>query len=111
MERVITAEIEYRIPFLDRCGATLCIMDTAGGYSQASEAATRMADLCLNPARPIPADIAATAPTPACIRAHGGLFAFVLDQTPVRNHRLNNAAAALSDTAASLNAMGVLALP
>ena len=35
----------------------------------------------------------------------------MLNQTPVRSYRINNAAAALNDTATSLNTMGVLALP
>ena len=67
--------------------------------------------LCLIPARPSPADIEASAPTLATIRASDKPFAFVLNQTPVRSFRLTNAAASLSDTATALNASGVLALP
>jgi chromosome partitioning protein len=67
--------------------------------------------LCLIPARPSPADIEASGPTLARIRASGKPFAFVLNQTHVRSSRLNNAAALLGDTATSLNMMGVLALP
>jgi chromosome partitioning protein len=103
------AEFAHRLPFLERCGVTLTIIDTAGGYSDA--AAIGAADLCLIPARPSPADIQASAQTLAAILASDKPFAFVLNQTPVRSFRLGNAAASLSDTATSLNATGVLALP
>jgi chromosome partitioning protein len=105
------AEFAPRLPFLERCGVTLTIIDTAGGYSDATAAAIGAADLCLIPARPSPTDIEASAQTLAAIRASDKAFAFVLNQTPVRSFRLGNAAASLSDTATSLNATGVLALP
>ena len=105
------AEFAHRLPFLERCGVTLTIIDTAGGYSDATAAAIGAVDLCLIPARPSPADIEASAQTLAAIHASDKPFAFVLNQTPVRSFRLGNAAASLSDTATSLNATGVLALP
>lgn len=105
------AELARRVPFLAHCGVTLAIIDTAGGEGDLATAAIGAADLCLIPARPSPADIEAAAPTLAAIRAQGKPFAFVLNQTPVRSYRLNNAAVSLSDTAVSLNVMGVLALP
>ncbi len=104
-------ELAQRLPFLDHCGVTLTIIDTAGGQSDATAAAIGAADLCLIPARPSPADIEAAAPTLAAIRASDKAFAFVLNQTPVRSFRVANAAGSLSDTAISLNASGVLALP
>jgi len=104
-------ELAQRLPFLDHCGVTLTIIDTAGGQSDATAAAIGAADLCLIPARPSPADIEAAAPTLAAIRASDKPFAFVLNQTPVRSFRVANAAGSLSDTAISLNASGVLALP
>jgi chromosome partitioning protein len=112
VETVFDAEaVERYVPFLDRCGVTLTVIDTAGGNNDAAAAAIRIADLCLIPARPSPADIEAAAPTLAAIRAVDKPFAFVLNQTPVRSYRLNNAAEALSGTATSLNSAGVLALP
>ena len=107
VEPVSADALDYKVPFLDRCGVTLAIIDTAGG----TEAAIRIADLCLIPARPSPADIEAAAPTLAAIRANDKPFAFVLNQTPVRSTRVNDAAAALSEGATSLNDIGVLALP
>jgi len=105
------AEFAHRLPFLARCGVTLAIIDTAAGHSAAAEAAIGAADLCLIPARPSPADIEAAAPTLAAVRAGDKPFAFVLNQTPVRSFRIADAAGALSDTAISLNASGVVALP
>jgi chromosome partitioning protein len=96
---------------LERRGVTLTIIDTAGGWSDASTAAIGAADLCLIPARPSPADIEAAAPALRAIRAAGKPFAFVLNQTPARSYRLNDAAVSLGDTATSLNLAGVLALP
>lgn len=96
---------------LARRGVALTIIDTAGGWSDASTAAIGAADLCLIPARPSPADIEAAAPALRAIRPAGKPFAFVLNQTPPRSYRLNDAAVSLGDTATSLNLAGVLALP
>ena len=63
VEAVTPAELEDKIPFLDRCGVTLVIVDTPAGHGEAAETAIRCADLCLIPARPTPIDIEATAPT------------------------------------------------
>lgn len=95
----------------ERRGTTLTIVDTAGGWSEASTAAIGAADLCLIPARPSPADIEAAAPALRAIRAAGKPFAFVLSQTPPRSYRLNDAAASLGETAMALNLAGALALP
>ena len=111
VEPVSADALDYKVPFLDRCGVTLTIIDTAAGNLADAQAAIRIADLCLIPARPSPADIESTAATLAAIRDADTPFAFVLNQTPGRSYRINNAAAALSDTASSLNTMGVLALP
>ena len=105
------SEIEQRLPILKLRGVTLTIIDTAGGDGNMTASAIEAADLCLIPARPSPADIEAALPTLADVRRLDKPFAFVLNQTPVRGGRLNDAATALSDTATSLNLMGVLALP
>jgi chromosome partitioning protein len=93
-------EIEQRLQSLERSGVTLTIIDTAGGITAATTEAIRYADLCLIPARPSIADIEATAPTLHVIRAWKKPFAFVLNQTPLRGHRISEAATALSDEAA-----------
>jgi chromosome partitioning protein len=103
-------EIEPRLLALEESGVTLAIIDTAGGVSAATAAAIHYADFCLIPARPSIADIEATASTLGVVRAWKKPFAFVLNQTPIRGQRLNNAATALGDEAA-LDTAGILALP
>jgi chromosome partitioning protein len=105
------AEIEQALHAFERDGATLVIIDTAGGDLVTMQAAISAADLCLIPARPSPADIEAAGPTLRIIRDNDKPFAFVLNQTPVRSYRIANAATTLSDAATDLNVMGVLALP
>ncbi len=96
-------------PALDRAlgllagdGYTVAIIDTPGTASVGTTAAIRVADLCLLPVRPSPADIEAAEPTLSAIRRVGKPFAFVLNQAPARSFRLGEAAAAL-------NMMGALA--
>ena len=106
----VASEIEQRLRSLSQSGVTLTIIDTAGGLSAATATAIRCADLCLIPARPTVADIEATASTLHIIRASDKPFAFVLNQTPIRGQRINNAATALGDEAA-LDISSVLAQP
>jgi chromosome partitioning protein len=94
-------DVEQRLQSLDRDGATMTIVDTAGGLSAATNSAIRYADFCLIPARPSIADIEATAPTLGVIRAWHKPFAYVLNQTPIRGPRLASAETALGDEAAS----------
>jgi chromosome partitioning protein len=111
VEPVYTAvEIEQRLHTLAGDGVTLTIVDTAGGVSAATTAAIRHADFCLIPARPSVADIEATASTLDIVRAWKKPFAFVLNQTPIRGQRINNATTTLCDEAA-LDVSGVLARP
>jgi chromosome partitioning protein len=105
-----TGEIPQRLQAYERSGVTLTIIDTAGSVNAMTTAAIRAADLCLIPTRPSPADIEATAPTLGVVRSCSKPFAFVLNQTPFRGQRINNAAATLGDEAA-LDVSGVLALP
>jgi chromosome partitioning protein len=87
-----------------REGFTVAIIDTAGTDNGLSVSCIGAADLCLIPARPSPADIEAALPTLDAARRLGKRFAFVLNQTPARSHRVSEAAMAL-------NTAGVLALP
>jgi len=106
----VASEIEARLQAFRRSGVTLTIIDTAGGVSAAAATAIHCADLCLIPARPNIADIEATASTLRIVRASDKPFAFVLNQTPIRGQRINNAATALGDEAA-VDMSGVLAQP
>ncbi len=98
------AELDRALKLLATRGYTLAIIDTPGVDSVTVTAAIRAADLCVIPARPSPADIAAANPTLDAIRRLGRPFAFVLNQAPSRSFRLSEAAAAL-------NLWGVLATP
>jgi chromosome partitioning protein len=62
------------------------------------------------PARPSVADIEATSSTLGIVRAWRKPFAFILNQTPIRGARINNAATTLGDEAA-LELADVLAQP
>ena len=97
-------EIERAIPRLRAEGVRLAIIDTAATNNNLSSCAISVADFCLIPARPSPADIEAALPTLTTIRRFNRRFAFVLNQTPPRGYRLSEAATAL-------NSLGVLALP
>jgi chromosome partitioning protein len=104
------AAIEYRLPVLARGGVTLAIIDTASGVTATTKAAIGCADVCLIPARPSLADIEATKPTLRVVRAGNRPFAFVLNQAPIRGHRIAIAAAALGGDA-SRDIVDILAQP
>jgi chromosome partitioning protein len=106
----VAGDVEQRLQMLDNEGVTLTIIDTSAGISAATTSAIRYADLCLIPARPSLADIEATAATLSLTRAWNTPFAYVLNQTPIRGQRLNNAATTLSDEAA-LDLDGIVAKP
>jgi chromosome partitioning protein len=101
----------HRVQALAHAGVTVTIIDTAGGWSDASRGAMAAADFCLIPARPSPADIEAAAPTLAAVRESRKPFAFVLNQVQARSARLNGAAGSLGQRAVALKMADVLALP
>lgn len=94
--------IEARLGQLSRAGVTLTVIDTASGISAITAAAIRCADLCLIPSRPTITDIESSAATLKAVRAWHKPFAFVLNQTPVRGRRIDDATHALGgeDTSA-----------
>ena len=89
-------EIERASLALKRSGFTLTVIDTPATNNDLNGKAIGIADLCLIPARPSPADIEAALPTLGTVRKLGKPFAFVLNQTPPRGCRLSEAAAALN---------------
>lgn len=103
-------EIEPRLRALAERGVAIAFVDTASGLSASTTAAIRLCDLCLIPARPSVADIEATVPTLSSARAWNRQFAFVLNQTPIRGQRIDNAANALCEEGA-LDVADVLARP
>jgi chromosome partitioning protein len=104
------SDIEPRLKMLAESGLQLAIVDTAPGLSAATTAAIRHSDLCLIPARPSFADIEATASTLSVARAWKRPFSFVLNQTPIRGQRIDNAANTLAEESA-LDLADVLARP
>lgn len=104
------SDIEPRLKMLADSGLQLAIVDTAAGLSAATTAAIRHSDLCLIPARPSVADIEATASTLSVARAWKRPYSFVLNQTPIRGQRIDNAAGTLAEEAA-LDLADVLARP
>ncbi|MFK4537973.1 chromosome partitioning protein [Bradyrhizobium ottawaense] len=98
------AEIEGALVSLEAEGIWLTVIDTAATNNALAMHAIARANLCLIPVRPSPADIEAAIPTLVAIRRLNRRFAFVLAQTPPRGCRV-------SEAAASLNSLGVLALP
>jgi chromosome partitioning protein len=101
-------DFAQRLSSLEEEDVTLTIVDTAAGGA-ATSAAIRHADLCLIPARPSIADIEATASTLREVRAANAPFAFVLNQTPIRGQRINNASGTLGE--AALDVPDVVARP
>lgn len=78
------------------------LVDTPGVDSPGTHEAIRLADLCLVPCRPTPADLRSIAPTLAAIQRLEKDFAFVLNQTPPRSYRVR-------DTEEGLKVLGILA--
>ena len=101
-------DFAQRLSSLEEEDVTLAIVDTAA-CGAATSAAIRHADLCLIPARPSIADIEATASTLREVRAANAPFAFVLNQTPIRGQRINNASGTLGE--AALDVPDVVARP
>jgi chromosome partitioning protein len=107
----VPGDIEHRLHVFNRSDVTLTIIDTAAGIGPLTTTAIRSADLCLIPARPSPIDIEATAPTLSMIRALDRPFAFVLNQTPNRSQRIDDAATSLGREATALDLAGLVAQP
>ncbi len=104
------ADFEPRLKMLAESGLQVAIVDTAAGLSAITTAAIRYSDLTLIPSRPTVADIEATTSTLSVARAWKRPYSFVLNQTPIRGQRIDNAANTLAEEAA-LDLADVLARP
>ena len=94
--RVSGAELGKAVQQAKQNGFALVIIDTPGRDEPLTAAAIRVADFCIVPCRPTPADMRATPPTVATISRLGKHAAFVLTQTQPRGGRLREAEAGLS---------------
>ncbi len=74
-----------------KSGVQVAIVDTAGRDEPATATAIKLADFCLVPCRPSPADMKATPPTVATIERLNKPFAFVITQAPARGPRIREA--------------------
>jgi chromosome partitioning protein len=88
LEKALTAARQRKFDFV--------IIDTPGRDEPAQAAAIRLADFCIVPCRPSPADMKATPPTADTIRRLGKTAFFVLTQTPPRSFRIKEAERGLS---------------
>lgn len=80
----------------ERQGFSHVFIDTPGRDEPSVAAAIRIADFCLVPCRPTPADMKATPATIATIRRLEKPAAFVLSQTPPRGFRIREAQTGLA---------------
>lgn len=71
-------------------------VDTPGVDSPGTLAAMRVADLCIIPCRPTPADLRAFKPTLAALQRLEKTYAFVLNQTPPKSYRVRETAEGLA---------------
>lgn len=77
-------------------------IDTPGVDNPGTTTAIRVADMCIVPCRPTPADLRAFGPTLGAIHRLEKDFAFVLNQTPPRSYRVR-------ETIEGLKALGAVA--
>ena len=105
-EAVTPAKLEAAVEALARGRVTLVIIDTPATDSPAADAAMRVADLCLIPARPTIFDIWASEATRGKLKTLAKDYAFILNQCPPmqESQRVN-------DGAAAVEAMGGLLRP
>ncbi len=96
LARVSGAELAKAIKGAEQNGFDLVIIDTPGRDEPLTASAIRIADFCVVPCRPTPADMKATPPTVATITRLSKPAAFVLTQAPPRGGRLREAEAGLS---------------
>lgn len=106
VEHVPPAKLTKALAALEKKGVTLVVVDAPGADSENSEAAIRVADLCIIPARPNVFDLWASELTRASIKDKKKDYAFLLNQCPPAQQ---NARVELGVKA--LQAMGALLTP
>ncbi|WP_018266220.1 division plane positioning ATPase MipZ [Methylosinus sp. LW4] len=107
VEHVPPAKLGKALAALEKKGVTLVVIDAPGADSEYSDAAIRVADLCIIPARPNVFDLWACELTRASIKDKKKDYAFLLNQCPPaqQNARVDQGAQALQSIGALLSPM------
>lgn len=95
--KIPPAELEKALGVAEEMRFEWVLIDTPGQDSPGTIAAIRVADLCVIPCRPSPADIQAITPTTDAIARLKRPGVVVLTQTPPRSYRIAEAGEALGD--------------
>ncbi len=106
VESVTPGKLAPALKALDKAGVSLVIIDTPGTDSPAAEAAMKVADLCIIPARPNVFDLWASEATRKALRALKREYVFLLNQCPPAQQ-----SARVEEGAKALEAMGGLITP
>ncbi len=106
VEAVSAGKLANVVAALEKSGVTLCIIDTAGSETPAGEAAMKVADLSIIPARPNVFDLWASEQTRKTARALRKDYVFLLNQCPPAQQ-----SARVEEGMVALEAMGGLISP
>ena len=106
VEAVSPGKLASAVAALAKNQVTLTIIDTPAADTPAADAAMRVADLCIIPARPTIFDIWSSELTRGKLKTLNKEFVFVLNQCPAMQE-----SARVQDGAAALEAMGGLLRP
>lgn len=106
VETVSAGKLPDALAALAKGHVTLVLIDTPATDTPAAEAAMRVADLCLIPARPTIFDIWSSEVTRGKIKTLGKDFAFILNQCPAMQESQR-----VVDGTAALESMGGLLRP
>lgn len=106
VEAVSPAKLKPVLAMLAKKGVTLCVIDTPGGESPASEAAMKAADFCVIPARPNVFDLWSSETTRKALKGLKRDYAFLLNQCPPAQQ-----SARVEEGAKALEALGAILSP
>jgi len=106
VEAVTKGKLTNALKALEKSGVSLVIIDTPGSESAASEAAMKVADLCIIPSRPNVFDLWASENTRKTLRSLRKEYSFLLNQCPPAQQ-----SARVEQGAQALQAMGGILTP
>ncbi|MBL8588611.1 MAG: ParA family protein [Methylobacteriaceae bacterium] len=106
VETVSPGKLKAVLAALEKKGVTVAVIDTPAGETPAGEAAVRLADLTIIPARPNAFDLWSSEATRRLIRSLRRDYAFLLNQCPPAQQ-----SARIDEGVTALEAMGGLLSP